>query len=281
MAAAAAQTPISVTILSILGAEMEHTCDQPAIPARHNRLMNELIYWFLVRMAVWSHFDRVWLKVEGPLPHPAEGPLIVYLNHPSWWDGYMCFILNRVVLRDRFTGYLMMDEQELRRYRFFAWCGCFSIDRHNARPATRSVAYIGRLLGERRDRGLWIFPQGEITPNDRRPLTIYSGVAHVVRRAGAATLCPVALRYEFRGEQRPEAFIRMGPIHHAGAPIDTHKLTGEVGQRLTAAVDALRDEVNDGRLEGYRGLLRGWPGVNRVFDALRDRLPGPGAHRAR
>lgn len=252
------------------------TSDEPAIPARHNRLLAELVYWLLVRWSVWSHFDRVWLKIEGPLPHPADGPLIAYLNHPSWWDGYMAFILSRVVLRDRFAGYLMMDERELRRYRLFAWCGCFSVDRADTRSAARSVAYIGRLLRERRDRSLWIFPQGEITPNDRRPLTTYSGLAHIARRAGGATLWPVALRYEFRGEQRPEAFLRVGPLHYAPPAVDTRALAGEAARRLTAAVDALRGDVTQGQLEGYRALLRGRPGVNRVFDALRVRLPHPG-----
>jgi hypothetical protein len=223
----------------------------------------------------------VWLKVEGPLPRAGDGPLIGYLNHPSWWDGYMAFALNRALLRDRFEGYLMMEEKELRRYRFFAWCGAFSVDRQDARSAMRSVAYIGRLLAERRDRALWIFPQGEITPNDRRPLMAFSGVAHIARRAGGATRWPVALRYEFRGEQRPEAFIRAGPAHRAPAPstgsrqgdATTHALTAEVTARLTAACDALRDEVNADDLAGYRALLRGRPGVNRVFDAARGLLP--------
>ena len=119
------------------------------------------------------------------------------------------------------------------------------MNRQDARSALRSVAYISRLLAARRDRALAIFPQGEITPNDRRPLTMFSGMAHVAQRAGGATLWPVALRYEFRGEQRPEAFIRAGPAHYAPADSDARALTAEAGARLTAACDALRDEVTE------------------------------------
>jgi 1-acyl-sn-glycerol-3-phosphate acyltransferase len=248
--------------------------DLPAVPARHNRSLSALIYRLLVRRSAWSHFDRVWLKIDGPLPHPADGPLIVYLNHPSWWDGYMAFLLSRAVLRDRFQPFLMMEERELLRYRFFAWCGCFSIDRQHPRAAARSMAYVGRMLSERRDRALWIFPQGKITPPERRPLALYPGVAHAARRVAPVTLCPVALRYEFRGEQRPEAFLRVGPLHHADAALDTRALNAEVAQRLTAAVDALRDDLNAGQLADYQVLLRGRPGVNRLFDALRLWLPG-------
>ena len=243
--------------------------DLPPIPARHHSLGDALVYWGLVRSALWSHFDRVWLKVEGPIPQPADGPLIVYMNHTSWWDGYMAFVLNRVLLRSRFEGYAMMEEAQLRRYRFFSWSGAFSVHRQDARSAMRSVAYIGRLLAERRDRCLYIFPQGEIAPNDRRPLEIFGGVAHIARRAGGATLWPVALRYEFRGEQRPEAFLRIGPAHHTAPADGAHAISASIGQRLTAACDALRDEYAAGDLLGYTTLLRGRSGVNRLFDALR------------
>lgn len=244
----------------------------PPVPARHNLLGDALVYWGLVRPALWSHFDRVWIKCEGPTPQVSDGPMIVYMNHPSWWDGYMALVLNRIVLRDHFRGYLMMEQQQLERYRFFSWSGAFSVDRHDARSAMRSVRYIGRRLAERRARCMYIFPQGEISPNDRRPLVIFSGLAHTVRLAGGATLWPVALRYEFRGEQRPEAFIRAGPAHYAPGDADAHALSQEVGRRLNAACDALRDEYTGGALEGYQPLLRGRAGVNRVFDAVRNWL---------
>ena len=113
---------------------------QPSILARHSRAGEALLYWALVRSAIWSHFARVWLRVEGLIPSPADGPLIFYLNHPSWWDGYMAHVLNRVVLQNRFQAFLMMDERELRRFRFFTWSGAFSVNRQDARSALSSVA---------------------------------------------------------------------------------------------------------------------------------------------
>ncbi len=240
---------------------------RPRIPAGHSRIAEELIYRLLVQLPTWSQFDRVWLKLDGPPPTPAEGPLIGYLNHPSWWDGYMAFLLHREVLRRAFENYLMMDERQLKSYRFFSWIGVFSVSLTDSEEAARSVAYIGRRLRERRDRMLWIFPQGLLTPNDRRPLAVFPGAARIARQAGGATLWPVAVRYEFRNEQRPEAFIRAGPAHRAPPDADEAALTEQVRARLTAATDALRDEVQTDRLEGYRVLLRGRPGVNRIFDA--------------
>jgi 1-acyl-sn-glycerol-3-phosphate acyltransferase len=239
----------------------------PAIPARHSRLGEDLVYRTLVRPALRSMFDRVWLKVEGTLPHPADGPVIAYLNHPSWWDGYLPILLHREVLRRRFQNYLMMDERQLRNYRFFTWLGAFSVRLKDHDSAARSVAYVAQRLAERRDRCFWIYPQGKLTPNDRRPIVIYPGMARVALQAGRALLWPIAMRYEFRGEQRPEAFIRAGPPHVVPATADEAELTAEAQRRLTVAVDALRDDVLEERFDDYQVLLRGKPGVNRVFDA--------------
>lgn len=241
--------------------------DLPAIPAAKSRAGEELIYRALVRPALWNSFERVSCALRGALPEPGRGPLIVYLNHPGWWDGYMCFLIARELLRGRFDGYVMMEEPQLRAYRFFSWCGAFSIDRHSPRAAARSVAYISRLLRERPGRALYIFPQGEFAPNDRRPLRVFPGLAHIVRRAGGATLLPVALRYEFRGEQRPEAFMLLGPAHHSDGD-DLRALSAEAAARLTESADTLRDLVLAEQGASFHTLLRGRPGVNRVFDRV-------------
>jgi 1-acyl-sn-glycerol-3-phosphate acyltransferase len=241
---------------------------EPAIPAARNRPGYDLIYWSLIRTALWNHFDRVRVQIIGRLPCREDGPLICYLNHPGWWDAYMAALVDRKLLRLRFESYGMMEEPQLRAYRFFRWAGAFSVDRHNPREAARSVAYISRLLREQSGRALYIFPQGTITPNDQRPLVLFSGLAHIVRRSGGAMLCPVALRYEFRGEQLPEAFIRFGPVHRVAAPVDVQALTAEATQRLTESADALRAAVVADDMSNFRVLLRGRPGINRVFDLV-------------
>jgi chlorobactene lauroyltransferase len=238
----------------------------PAIPAAKHWLGQALVYHGLLRPGLRGGFGRVWLRVVGRLPAPDDGPLIVVLNHPAWWDGHLCALLDREVFRGAFDAYLMMEAPQLRRFRFFTWMGAFSVDRHDAREALRSVSYVARLLQERPARACYIFPQGTITPNDRRPLALYPGVTHIVRRAGAATICPVALRYELRGEQRPDAFIRLGPALRLGAGQSGAQLSALVERLLTGCVDRLRDEVLGEQLDEYRVLLHGRPGVDRVFE---------------
>jgi 1-acyl-sn-glycerol-3-phosphate acyltransferase len=240
----------------------------PAIPAAKNPLGDMLIYRLLMLPALWNMFDRVWVQVHGRLPRTSEGPLLCYLNHTAWWDGYLVALFHHTHLNSRFSAYVMMEEPQLRLFRFFTWCGAFSIAPRNPRETARSLAYISRLLRERPQRVLYIFPQGSITPNDRRPLHLLPGMTRIVEQVGKATLCPVALRYEFRGEQRPEAFIRYGPLHTAHAPLERTALHHELEARLTASADALRDAIIANDTSAFAVLLRGRPGIDRLFSPL-------------
>jgi 1-acyl-sn-glycerol-3-phosphate acyltransferase len=202
-------------------------------PARKTPLLEALIYRTLVRPPLRRTFDRVALNPEAPRPRP-DIPTLIYANHPSWWDGYMAFLLSDELWRCE--SYLMMEEAQLERYSFFQYCGVFGVDRANPRVGMRAVAYAAELLQKRSQRVVWIFPQGEITPNDHRPLSTYAGAAHIAKRVvaahGSVRCIPMAIRLEFMGEQRPEALLRLGPAHVVMGQVDAAKLHDDMDQRL-------------------------------------------------
>ena len=240
----------------------------PAIPAAKNIIGDELLYLLFARRSFRRAFDHVWMQSVGPLPARGQGPFIFYLTHTSWWDGYIMMLIHRLALGRSFDSYLMQEEQQLRAYRFFTWCGAFSVNRHNPRGAMRSQQYAANLLRGRTDRALYIFPQGKIVHSDQRPLITYPGVARIVAKVGNVTLCPVALRYEFLGQQWPHAFMRIGPAHRPTDPTDVQRTLAEITAGLTAASDALRDDVVAGNLDRFKPLLRGRRGIDKTFDAF-------------
>ena len=244
------------------------TAISPRLPARKNRLLEAAIYRILARPAIRRAFHRI--AIAAPHGEDWSGlPTIFYANHVSWWDGYMAFFLCDE--RWRVDGYLMMEEPQLRRYRFFQRCGCFSVDRRDAREGMRSVDYAARLLREKPGRVLWLFPQGDIQPNDRRPLVTYAGAAHIARRAAPVRCVPVAFRFEFFGEQRPEALIRLGPPHVVEAA-DAKSLHVEMDRRLLAEVDALRDDLLSGATTTYQTALAGRASINVWWDRIRGKM---------
>jgi chlorobactene lauroyltransferase len=248
----------------------------PRFPARKSA-WGELLVWALVRASLRRMFVRVRLRERGEDPRAAGLPLLLIANHPSWWDGYLALLLSRHYGARR---YLMMDAAQLKRYGFFAWAGCFGIERADARDVARGIAYAADLLRQREPVWLWLFPQAEITPSLARPLTFHAGAAHIVRRATAAGrtvgVLPVAWELVFRGEQHPEVVVRVGEIRifDTASARDVSAVTACLSDALTGVMDAVGKEIARGDLAAYRTILRGRVGVNDRFDGLlrRDRL---------
>lgn len=156
----------------------------------------------------------------------------------------------------RFEQYVMMEEQQLRAYPLFRRLGAFSVVRKRPREAARSIEYAGRLL-RNTDRVLWIFPQGETLPNDQRPLHLYAGAAHIIKQTGVAYAAPIALRYEFLDDFRPEALMRIGaPARIEVKPkFNTQQLTNGFRDALTCALDKVRSDVLRANFADYEELV--------------------------
>ena len=191
--------------------------------------------------------------LEALRARPRDRPLILYANHSSWWDALMIFQVGRAC---GFEQYAMMEERQLRAYPLFRKLGAFSVVRERPREAVRSIEYAGGLL-RNTDRVLWIFPQGRTLPADQRPLRFYAGAAHIIEQAGGAYAAPVALRYEFLDDFRPEALVRAGrPARVLVEPkFDAKQLTNAFADELTNTLDRVRSDVVAANFADYEELV--------------------------
>lgn len=243
----------------------------PEIPAEHRPLMQALLYRSIVLPSIRNSFIQVRVHTEQ-LPAQSDDPLIIYLTHSSWWDAYMLFLISEYLIPHPHQNYIMMEAKQLRRYRFFRWCGAFSIDRQDPADTQRSLDYIANRLSERPGRVLWIFPQGRIVHPDLRPIVLYPGIARIIQQIGQASLWPIALRYEFGGQQRAEAFIRAGKPFRVSATTPEAQLLSESAAHLSALADTVREDAMHKRFDAYRVLLQGRLGIDQWFDMLRERV---------
>lgn len=196
-------------------------------------------------------------------------PIIFCSTHTSWWDGYMAGVVNRAWWKR--DGYLMMEEVNLARYPFFTWVGVYGVDRDDPRKALASIEYTAALLNEEPNRAVWMFPQGTITHTDTRPLRLYGGASHIARRTGQCALVPVALRYEFRMEQAPEVFVRVGPairLDPGARRIAARELTEQLNRAMSENDDALHADLVASNLKRYRKIRSGRGSTNRVWDGV-------------
>ncbi len=253
--------------------------------------VGEALVWGLIRNAVTQHFSAVharWRVDASPDPSspslhttlPAafrdlnvsqtpDLPTIFCPNHSNWFDGYLCLVLARKVIHHE--PYLMMEERNLARYRFFTWAGVFGVDRDDARAAVASLDYAADLLRGHPERGMYIFPQGTMVPNERRPLHLYSGAARLAQRVGRVRVVPVAFRYEFLQEQRPEAFMSLGPSRVVTKEDSPRAVTAWLSDAITAELDALTTDVVAERLASFTTVMQGRGGIDRAFDRLASR----------
>lgn len=251
------------------------------LTARKNRALSWVIYQTLILWPARRHFTRIRLRQAAPQPERNGPPVILFANHSCWWDGYMVMLLNERVWG--LDAYVMIEEAQLARYPFFRLLGGFSVNRQNARSAAGSIAYSVSLLNEQPGRMLLIFPQGEILANDRRPLGFYSGIGHLARRLRDGRFYPLALRYEFVGEQKPEAFMSVGtPLCFADHSRTPKEIAATLERALTRELDALRDDVVAYRFQSFTTLVTGAQSINRWWDAVRGKPPihevGAGDH---
>ncbi len=137
---------------------------------------------------------------------PDDRPVILFCNHTNWWDGLIIYLLTRQMRQK--AVYCMMEEKQLKHYRFFTWLGAFSVDLSSPLRSAASLRYAQRLL-QRNDTAIWIFPQGKICKQSE-PVEIKPGTDYLAQSAPHALLVPVAMRYDFFREDRPNALIEIG-----------------------------------------------------------------------
>ena len=184
----------------------------------------------------------------------SNRPLIIYCNHSSWWDGLVAFQISR---QTRLQSFVMMEEIHLRKLFLFRLLGAFSVVREKPRQALKSVNYAAKILMNNPKNTLWIFPQGEILPNDTRPLKFYNGLAKIIEKVGNCSTVSLSMRYEFLGEFKPQIFIKiLEPEDFSGSEdFETKKLTAKLEERLIENLDGLKTDVTSQSLKGYEKLL--------------------------
>ena len=245
-------------------------CESQAAPACVSRRAGWLFGLFRRhgKRYVARHFHAVRLSRGGPVPAVLEGPLIVVLNHPSWWDPMIGLVVSELWPgRNHFAP---IESKALARYRFFERLGFFGVEpgtSRGARAFLRDCLAIASVPGAM----IWITAQGRFTDPRERPVVLRKGVGHVARKLSGGSVLPMALEYPFWNERGPEALVRFGrplPIGEASLR-SAEEWTGLIARELENVQDALAAEAIDRDPSAFEILLEGAAGVGGVYDFWR------------
>ncbi|MBI1337805.1 MAG: acyltransferase [Phycisphaera sp.] len=216
-----------------------------------------------------KHFHGVRIARDGQ-PHARDGqPLIVYLNHPSWWDPMVCLHLSQVYFKPR-THFAPIDAVMLEKYRFFEKVGFFGIQPDSPRGGVTFIRTARAILESPRH-ALWITAQGRFTDPRERPVSLRPGLAHLLTKISNGTVLPLAVEYPFWDERKPEALVRFGqPIEiQEHADRDNAQWQALLEERMTQTMDQLTQDALSRDASRFESLLRGRSGVNVAYDLWR------------
>jgi 1-acyl-sn-glycerol-3-phosphate acyltransferase len=223
------------------------------------------------RRLVQKSFHGV--RVLGdPTAMPADppGPLLVCMNHPSWWDPMLALVAATHFFPGR-RHFAPIDAEALQKYRVFTKLGFFGVEQHDARRGAASFLRTGGAILSHDDAALWVTGQGEFTDPRTRPIELRPGVAHLARRVPRATVLPMAVEYAFWNERYPEALLAFGePIRvelHPDRSAGAWNLA--IAHRLEAALDRLSDASQRRDPDAFTTVLDGSVGVGGLYDACR------------
>lgn len=183
------------------------------IRAEHKKWAH-LVFDIYLNRIIRKDFQNFYLIGDIPEFDNQKG-VIITPNHFSWWDGFFIYyIMKKFSSRDL---YIMMLEDQLKKYSFFKKLGAFSINQQHPKSIIESINYASTLI--RNDSYLVIYPQGEIEPYEKRPLTVKEGLNKIIEKTEIETdIIPVSFKIHHSNQRKPFLYAIFGN------PISTKKV---------------------------------------------------------
>jgi 1-acyl-sn-glycerol-3-phosphate acyltransferase len=225
-------------------------------------------FHFMFRRFFRKHMRAARVARWGlPADHGAR-PLVIFANHPGWWDGVAFMLLSQALFPDR-RMFIPMEAAALARYPFMRRIGVFGIE-PGARGAVAFLRTAREVLGTR-DRMLWMNAPGRFSDVRERPVPIAPGMTRLPEFAPDAVFLPLALDYPFWTERKPEMLAAFGtPIEGALlAEQDREARAVTLSESLAATMDRLAGDAVARDPARFETLLRGREGMGGFFPLWR------------
>lgn len=235
--------------------------DAPALPARWPWLFRKFRKYSHKYAA--RHFHAVRVAKNAPPPRSWQGPAILVLNHPSWWDPIIAFVLSSYWPTR--LDYAPMDDAALNKYSILSRVGLFGVKQGTIAGAADFLK-LSRAVLARDDASIWITAQGQFTDVRERPVRLMPGVGHLAAELRHGVIIPVALEYPFWDERTPEALIGFGPAIHSGEAHSPRDWTRLIAVALESAQDRLAIEARSRDAKRFHTIVAGRAGVGGMYD---------------
>lgn len=196
-------------------------------------------------------------------------PLLVYANHPSWWDPLTAHFMNRVVFPGR-QLYAPIDAAALQNYKVFGKLGFYGVQMNTTSGASAFLKQSRAIL-DAPGTALWLTPEGRFTDcRDAEP-ALMPGLSHLCSRMTSGVTLPMALEYVFWDERLPVCLVKFGePIAIANhTELDKPAWNELLTDRLRQTQANLQTLAIARSSEPFENLLAGTRGAGVAYDSFR------------
>lgn len=233
-----------------------------------SRRLQRLFFWY-ARHYLGKHLHALRVRIPRPPRIDSDVPVVVYLNHPSWWDPLVASIIARELFPDR-LHYAPIEASGLSKYRFLSRVGFFGIEEGTIRGA-KTFLHTAATICSSLSAALWLTPQGRFADPRERPVRLETGLGHLLCRLDRAFVLPLAVEYPFWEERTAEALALAGSPILVGADerLRAQQWTSRLADRLEAAQDELAQLSRERDSRSFRTLVRGRGGVGGIYDLWR------------
>ncbi|XBQ06331.1 MAG: lysophospholipid acyltransferase family protein [Salinarimonas sp.] len=223
-------------------------------------------FTFYFRRYFTRHMNALRMPHWGAPSLPDEpAPLVLYTNHPAWWDAATYILAGQRFFADR-QGYAPIDAEMLAAYGFMKRIGGYGIDLDSARGAANFLAASADILLHD-DAVIFLAAQGRFMDVRARPIGLKAGVARLPEIAPHALFAPLAIEYQFWEQRGAEAFVAFGAPERGAdlLALDREARRDHLEARLTGVLDRLAEDVATRDPARFETLLSGEAGVGGIY----------------
>jgi 1-acyl-sn-glycerol-3-phosphate acyltransferase len=214
-----------------------------------------------------KHMHALRLARWGHPPQGTEGqPLVVYTNHPGWWDA-MVYILLSDRLFPEMHAHAPMDAAMLERYPIFRRLGAFPVQPNSPAGAAAFLKETRELLTNP-SALLFVSAPGRFVDVRARPQGIKAGVSRVPELAPDSLLVPLAIDFVFWEERKAEVLVAFGESLSARelAKLSRSERRERLENTLHTTMDHLQQDAIARDPALFDSLLVSSSGVGGIYD---------------
>ena len=203
-----------------------------------------------------------------------NGPLIIAMNHPSWWDPIVGVAIRHTYFPDH-PAFSPIEMPMFERFRFMRKLGMFGIDPEHPDALNDMVEYMRTQCDSQPRSAIFITPQGTFT-DVREPIVVRPGIGALASKLTDARVITILAELSFWHDKRPELLLLARECEVPTRP-STASWTRQIRNAMQDGADELARLVIARDENAFEPMLdRSGSDINPAFD-LWQRLRGRNA----